>query len=156
MSECSLSTPNFSPDYVPKHRTNHSISPLLQWGILVLAGLVVIDLVAIIFVCRMFDTVFEDRGNLAGLKFADPYIGLKELYESGQVVSSNIDPIINRPRLSAQVYVNEPDKPAPRGERDHWIDGWGTLSPHERRLHVTPEVRCSRLHLEHTSTPLTT
>ncbi|KAM5531428.1 hypothetical protein V8D89_014885, partial [Ganoderma adspersum] len=128
------------PGYIPRRSSNHSISSLLQWGLLALAGLVLIDLVAIAFVCRMLDTVFKDRGTPAGLEFADPYIGLKELYESGQVASSTIEPIINRPRLSAQVYVNEPDRPAPRGERDHWIDGWGTLSPHERRLHVTTEV----------------
>ncbi|KAI1784842.1 hypothetical protein LXA43DRAFT_191240 [Ganoderma leucocontextum] len=126
--------------HVRKRSNDHSLSPLLRWGLLTVAGLVLIDLVAMAYVGYMFNTVFEDRGLPADLEFANPYIGLKELYESGQAVASNIEPIITRPRLSAQVFINEPDRPAPRGERDHWIDGWGTLSPNERRLHVTPEV----------------
>ena len=84
------------------------------------------DLIAFTYVCHMFNTVFEDKRISGDVEFANPYIGLKELYESGQLVSSKIEPIINRPRLSAQIFVNEPDRPAPRGERDHWIDGWGT------------------------------
>ncbi|PIL34499.1 hypothetical protein GSI_03276 [Ganoderma sinense ZZ0214-1] len=130
-----------SVDHLPTNRgSNRSVSPVLQWSLLALAGLIVVDLVALFYVCHMFNTVFEDRGTPSSFEFADPYIGLKALYESGEAVSSTIEPIINRPRLSAQVYANEPDRPAPRGERDHWIDGWGTVSPNERRLHVTPEV----------------
>ena len=88
----------------------------------------------------MSRTVFQDKDFAANLEYADPYIGLPELYASGQVNSSLIDPILIRPRVSTQVFVDEPDKLAPRGERDYWHKTWGMLSPHERRLHVTPNV----------------
>ncbi|TFK82242.1 hypothetical protein K466DRAFT_500655 [Polyporus arcularius HHB13444] len=88
----------------------------------------------------MFDTVFQDKDFALNLEYANPYIGLKELYESGKLNSSEIAPILIRPRVSAQVFVDQPDKLAPRGEHDYWDETWGMLSPNERRLHVTPKV----------------
>ena len=88
----------------------------------------------------MFDTVFEDKNFAAHLKFADPYIGLRELYEAGKINTSDIDPIILRPRASGQVFPDSPERVSPRGERDAWVPGWGTVSPHEKHLHVTRTV----------------
>ena len=88
----------------------------------------------------MFGTVFQDKDFAGTLEYANPYIGLEELYQSGKVNSSYIEPIIIRPRISAQVFVEDPDRLAPRGEHDYWHETWGMLSPNERRLHVTPTV----------------
>ncbi|KAM5531441.1 hypothetical protein V8D89_014898 [Ganoderma adspersum] len=130
------------PAYLVRRPRNIStpMSPLLLWlaSAVLLVGC--IDLIALAYVWHMSGTVFQDKDFAANLEYADPYIGLAELYASGRVNSSPIDPILIRPRVSAQVYVDEPDKLAPRGERDYWHETWGMLSPHERHLHVTPNV----------------
>ncbi|KAJ2966014.1 hypothetical protein NUW54_g13930 [Trametes sanguinea] len=72
--------------------------------------------------------------------YASPYIGLDALYASGKVNASKVNPITIRPRISAQVFVNEPGKLAPIGERDYWHETYGMMSTHERRLHVTSEI----------------
>ena len=116
------------------------ISPLLLWFSAALAVVATIDLLAIVHVVRMFDTVFQDKDFAANLEYANPYIGLKELYDSGKVKPSKVDPILISPRLSGQVYVDEPDRLAPRGEHDYWSPMWGMLSPHEHHLYVTSKV----------------
>ena len=98
------------------------------------------DLVALAYVTHMYSTVFQDKDFASNLEYANPYIGLKELYESGKVESSEIAPILIRPRVSAQIFADEPNKLTPRGEHDYWDDTWGMLSPNERHLHVTPNV----------------
>ena len=117
------------------------VPQLLSWLAAAVVIVAVSDLLALAYIARMFDTVFQDENFAANLEYASPYIGLKELYESGQVNSSKIDPILIRPRVSAQVFVDEPDRLAPRGEHDYWSPAWGTLSPNERHLYVTPKVR---------------
>ncbi|KAI0710871.1 hypothetical protein C8Q76DRAFT_738985 [Earliella scabrosa] len=99
-----------------------------------------IDFLSIVHVARMLDTVFQDKNFAANLEYANPYIGLKELYDSGKVKPFKIDPILIRPRISAQVFVNEPDRLAPRGEHDYWSPTWGMLSPHEHHLYVTSKI----------------
>ncbi len=133
----------------PKATSDSPISPLLLW----LAGAVLlvacIDLLSLAYIWRMSGTVFQDKDFAANLEYADPYIGLTELYASGRVNASPIDPILIRPRVSAQVYVDRPDRLAPRGERDYWHATWGTLSPNERHLHVTPNVSPCPISLAH-------
>ena len=72
-----------------------------------------------------------------------------ELYASGKVnFSSPIDLILVRPRISAQVYVDGPDKFKPRGvDRDYWHETWGMLSLHERHIHITPSVSVRSSHI---------
>lgn len=131
-----------APAYLVRHprKTSTPISPLLIWLASAILLVCCIDLMALIYVWRMSGTVFQDKNFAANLEYADPYIGLTELYTSGKVNSSPIDPILIRPRISAQVYVDEADRLTPRGERDYWHETWGMLSPHERHLHVTPNV----------------
>ena len=88
----------------------------------------------------MYGTVFQDKDFAGTLEYANPYIGLKELYESGTVNSSKLDPILLRPRISAQVFVDQPDRLSPRGERDYWDQTWGLMSPNEKHLHVTSKA----------------
>ncbi|PIL34475.1 hypothetical protein GSI_03252 [Ganoderma sinense ZZ0214-1] len=131
---------DMSPD-IPRKTRSTPISPLVVWlaSAVLLVGC--IDLLALAYVWRISGTVFQDKDFAAAtLEYADPYIGLTELYASGKVNSSPIDPILVRPRVSAQVYVDQPTKLAPRGERDYWHETWGMLSPNERHLHVTPNV----------------
>ena len=116
------------------------ISPVLLWLAAAVCIVACVDLVALTFIWRMFGTVFQDKDFAGTLEYANPYIGLEELYQSGKVNSSHIEPIVIRPRISAQVFVEDPDRLAPRGEHDYWHETWGMLSPNERRLHVTPTV----------------
>ncbi|CDO69750.1 hypothetical protein BN946_scf184697.g22 [Trametes cinnabarina] len=118
-----------------------AVSPLLLWlGALVLV-IACTDLVALFYVGYLSRTVFQDKDFAAHLEYASPYIGLDELYASGKVNASKIEPLEIRPRISAQVFVKEPDRLAPRGERDYWHKTYGRMSPHELRLHVTPDIR---------------
>ncbi|TFK82237.1 hypothetical protein K466DRAFT_578243 [Polyporus arcularius HHB13444] len=116
------------------------IPRLLLWLAAAVVLVACTDLIALAYVARMFGTVFQDKDFALNLEYANPYIGLKELYELGMVNLSQIAPILIRPRVSAQVFVDQPDKLAPRGEHDYWDETWGMLSPNERRLHVTPNV----------------
>ncbi|KAI1784832.1 hypothetical protein LXA43DRAFT_1121146 [Ganoderma leucocontextum] len=123
-----------------KTPSSERVSPLLPWLATAILLVACIDLLSLAYVYHMSGIVFQDKDFAANLEYADPYIGLTELYASGKVNSSTIEPILIRPRVSAQVYVDEPDKLAPRGERDYWHETWGTLSPNERHLHVTPNA----------------
>ncbi|KAI0631479.1 hypothetical protein C8Q77DRAFT_1218951 [Trametes polyzona] len=117
-----------------------TVSRLALWlgALVLLVGLT--DLAALAYTAHLAATVFAPKDFAARLEYASPYIGLKELYESGRVNASAIEPITIRPRVSAQVFVDEPDRFAPRGEHDYWHEQYGTLSPNERRLRVSPEV----------------
>ena len=67
------------------------LSPLLLW--LADAALLVgcIDLIVLTYVWCMSGTVFEHECFAANLEYADPYIGLTELYASaGKVNSSSV------------------------------------------------------------------
>ncbi|OSC98581.1 hypothetical protein PYCCODRAFT_1439091 [Trametes coccinea BRFM310] len=117
-----------------------AVSPLALWlGALVLV-IACTDLGALLYVGYLSRTVFQDKNFAANLEYASPYIGLDELYASGKVNASKVDPITIRPRISAQVFVNEPGRLAPIGERDYWHKTYGRMSTHERRLQVTPEI----------------
>ncbi|KAI0325746.1 hypothetical protein GY45DRAFT_1329853 [Cubamyces sp. BRFM 1775] len=115
-------------------------SPLFLWvGALVLV-IACTDLVALLYVGHLSRTVFQDKDFASHLEYASPYIGLKELYESGAVNKTEVDPITVRPRVSAQVFANDTDRLAPRGEHDYWHTRYGRMSPNERHLHVTSDI----------------
>ncbi|TBU27415.1 hypothetical protein BD311DRAFT_724083 [Dichomitus squalens] len=119
-------------------RTQYILPPLLRWVAAAVVIIGIIDTCALVYVTHMFNTVFRPKDFASRLQYGNPYIGLQDLYSSGKVNSSAIDPIVLRPRSSAQVFVDEPDRVSPRGLRDTWKAGWGTVSPNERHLHVTP------------------
>ncbi|KAH9914376.1 uncharacterized protein BXZ73DRAFT_106618 [Epithele typhae] len=117
------------------------LSSLAKWIVSALLVICFTDVVGFLYLVRSFATVYQDPHYATNLEYADSYIGLKELYASGRINSSAIDPIFVRPRVSAQVYEDDPDNLTPLGERDYWRDGFGRASPHERRLYVTPTTR---------------
>ncbi|KAI0370740.1 hypothetical protein BV20DRAFT_943374 [Pilatotrama ljubarskyi] len=86
---------------------------------------------------RIMDTVYADVG-VADLEYASPYYGLAELYSSGTINASRIEPILNTPRVVTQVFFDRPDEVAPIGEHDVFQKAFGTLSPHEKHLRVSP------------------
>ncbi|KAI0631447.1 hypothetical protein C8Q77DRAFT_1061477 [Trametes polyzona] len=86
---------------------------------------------------RIMSTVYADVGT-SELEFASPYHGLAELYRSGIVEPPVLQPILNIPRVVAQVFSDRPDELAPVGEHDVFTKVFGTLSPHEKHLHVSP------------------
>ncbi|KAH9850979.1 hypothetical protein C2E23DRAFT_833742 [Lenzites betulinus] len=95
----------------------------------------VTDQLTLLYMSRIMKTVYADVGTV-GLEFASPYHGLAELYSSDTVSPPQLDPILNVPRVVAQVFTDRPDELAPVGEHDVFIKAFGTLSPHEKHLHV--------------------
>ena len=107
-----------------------------------LALLVVVvatDAITLLYMSRIMDTVYADLST-DELEFANPYHGLDALYSSGTIESSKIEPIQNIPRVVAQVFPNQPKRLAPVGEHDMFNKVFGTLSPHEKHLQVSPSV----------------
>ena len=107
-----------------------------------LALLVVVvatDAITLLYMSRIMDTVYADLST-DDLEFANPYHGLDALYSSGTIESSKIDPIQNIPRVIAQVFPDQPKDLAPVGEHDMFNKVFGTLSPHEKHLQVSPSV----------------
>jgi hypothetical protein len=85
-----------------------------------------------IYVYQLFQTHYADPVVPEHLPFASPYINLDGLHRSVRINSLNIEPFINRPRISAQVFSDRPDDPSPKG-REIVLDRYGTLSTSERR-----------------------
>ena len=73
------------------------------------------------------------------LEFRNSYVGLDELYETGTVSSSDHAPILNMPRIAAQISRDDPHKVFPEGEHE-WFSEYGTLSPPDRHLQVSNDV----------------
>ncbi|KAH9943880.1 hypothetical protein B0H21DRAFT_471993 [Amylocystis lapponica] len=118
---------------------SQSLPSKLSLAIVLLAVVAVMDLFAIVIAYRIFRTSCT-KVDMANLEFANPYTGLAELYSSGYANASEISPILNKPRFTAQVFRSSPDKPAPIGEDDVW-GVHGLLAPNERHLRVDPDVR---------------
>ncbi|EJF62013.1 hypothetical protein DICSQDRAFT_136127 [Dichomitus squalens LYAD-421 SS1] len=111
----------------------------LTWILALLVIVVATDGIALFYMSRIMKTVFADLGT-DELEFANPYHGLETLYRSGKINASKIDPIQNLPRVVAQVFPDRPKELAPIGEHDLFNKVFGTLSPHEKHLHVSPNV----------------
>ncbi|KAI1782600.1 hypothetical protein LXA43DRAFT_1103694 [Ganoderma leucocontextum] len=111
----------------------------LTWVLALVVIVAATDGIALFYMSRIMDTVFADLST-DKLDFANPYHGLDALYSSGKINSSKIDPIQNIPRVVAQVFPDRPKEPAPVGEHDLFNKVFGTLSPHEKHLHVAPNV----------------
>ncbi|OBZ73325.1 hypothetical protein A0H81_06838 [Grifola frondosa] len=108
---------------------------ILLWIITLLLIITVTDILSLLYVRHVFATVYSDS-NTAELEFANPYIGLAELYKYGGINASRIDPILNRPRVVAQVFRDRPMELAPLGEHDWFDPSYGTITPNEKHLKV--------------------
>ncbi|KAI0710797.1 hypothetical protein C8Q76DRAFT_624025 [Earliella scabrosa] len=111
----------------------------LGWVLALLVVVAATDGIALVCMSRIMRTVYADLGT-DELEFANPYHGLDALYSSGIVNSSKIEPMQNVPRVVAQVFPDRPAELAPLGEHDMFNKVFGTLSPHEKHLHVGPGV----------------
>ena len=98
--------------------------------------LIAIDITAYAYITRR---LFSQVG-LDDLEFRSSYVGLHELYKSGQLKPSRYDRTINMPRSAVQVYETDPDKVSPQGDHQ-WLSDFGTLAPPDRRLQVSNTVR---------------
>ncbi|OCH85534.1 hypothetical protein OBBRIDRAFT_739734 [Obba rivulosa] len=89
---------------------------------------------------RIIRTVYPERYvEDSKLEIASPYVGLHDLYRSGKVNASKIEPILVSPRVIAQVYRDRPERLAPVGEHD-FLNQYGTLAPNEKHLFVNPNT----------------
>ncbi len=111
----------------------------LTWVVALLVVVAATDGIALFYMSRIMNTVYADLGT-DDLEFANPYHGLDALYSSGTINSSKIEPMQNIPRVVAQVFSDRPKELAPVGEHDLFNKVFGTLSPHEKHLHVSPSV----------------
>ncbi|KAM5545841.1 hypothetical protein V8D89_000879 [Ganoderma adspersum] len=114
-------------------------SSALTWVLALVVVIAATDGIALFYMSRIMNTVYADLST-DELDFANPYHGLDTLYSSGQINSSKIGPIQNIPRVVAQVFPDRPKELAPVGEHDLFNKVFGTLSPHEKHLSVSPSV----------------
>ena len=98
------------------------------------------DIVGFILLFCVYTSVFKETDYTLNLEYANPYIGLEELYRNGTAIAPDLPPILMRPDISAQVYAHKPYELASRGERDHWSTIHRTLSPREPHLYVNSTV----------------
>ncbi|KAH9837916.1 uncharacterized protein C8Q71DRAFT_568715 [Rhodofomes roseus] len=112
--------------------------PLWQYALATLLLVALTDLAFLAYISRIFATEYFDA---ADLPLANPYIGLKELYELGRVEPDRIEPLLNRPRVATQVFRDEPDRAGSRGEHEVWNTMMGTLSPYDRHLLIDDMTR---------------
>ncbi|KAI0041331.1 hypothetical protein FA95DRAFT_1501645, partial [Auriscalpium vulgare] len=75
------------------------------------------------------------NGGFTDLDMANPYVGLDELYASGIVNASKIDPVLTKARVTATVYSDRPGEMAPIGEHDVF-GKYGYLTAREQHFHV--------------------
>ena len=87
----------------------------------------------------------HDSPATAHLPIRNPYVGLAELYAPalGNATPGTYAPIVNAPRVAAQVSRTEPARVWPEDEH-RWLSALGTMSPPDRHLLVTDDVRPSR------------
>ncbi|KAL6306347.1 hypothetical protein BKA93DRAFT_153763 [Sparassis latifolia] len=113
----------------------------LSFVLTLLLVVAAVDILSVIYISHIFQTYYADENaGLNELEFANPNVGLDALYKSGIVNASRIEPILNTPRLVAQVYHDHPSRLAPTGEHEYYSAWFGTLSPHERHLQVDPNT----------------
>ncbi|KAH9915530.1 uncharacterized protein B0H18DRAFT_1124853 [Fomitopsis serialis] len=112
--------------------------PVWQYVLACLLLVALTDLAFLSYIARIFATEYFDD---ADLPLANPYIGLKELYDLGRVEPDRLDPLLNKPRLATQVFRDEPDRAGTRGEHEVWNAAMGTLSPYDRHLLVDDTTR---------------
>ncbi|CDO70536.1 hypothetical protein BN946_scf184573.g4 [Trametes cinnabarina] len=126
-----------SPENKPLWAQPSGRSPTVVTVMFILLAVVAsTDLIALFYMSRILNTAYADLGT-AGLEYANPYHGLAELYSSGAVQPPTIKPLLNTPRVVAQVFSDRPEELAPIGEHDLFTKAFGTLSPHEKHLQVT-------------------
>ncbi|TFY55922.1 hypothetical protein EVJ58_g7947 [Rhodofomes roseus] len=112
--------------------------PLWQYALATLLLVALTDLAFLAYIARIFATEYFDA---ADLPLANPYIGLKELYDLGRVEPDRIEPLLNRPRVATQVFRDEPDRAGSRGKHEVWNTVMGTLSPYDRHLLIDDTTR---------------
>ncbi|TFK86959.1 hypothetical protein K466DRAFT_586786 [Polyporus arcularius HHB13444] len=118
---------------------SHDRCAALPWVFALLVVVAAANGITLLYMSRIMNTVYADLST-DELEFANPYHGLDALYRSGTIASSKIDPIQNIPRVVAQVFPGRPKELAPVGEHDLFNKAFGTLSPHEKHLQVSPSV----------------
>jgi hypothetical protein len=111
-------------------------SNILFVAVAVLSVLVAVDIAAYTYITRL---LFSQVG-LDDLEYRSSYVGLGELYESGQLTPSRYNRTINMPRRAVQVYETYPDKVSAQGDHQ-WLSDFGTLAPPDRHLQVSGTVR---------------
>ncbi|KAF9228294.1 hypothetical protein BS17DRAFT_745630 [Gyrodon lividus] len=105
-----------------------------KWVVVLLLTVWLTDVGGFLYVYRTFQNVYADT-SAANLEAGNPYIGLDALYRSATVNSSEIEPFVTLPRVTAQVFRSRPQEPSPRGI-EVAIYPHGTLTPNEKHLHV--------------------
>jgi hypothetical protein len=112
-------------------------------SILMASGLMmffVVDIFVFISVARLLLEARYSAEDPENMEFRNPYIGLNELYGYHKIKPSRYNTLINEPRLSAQISPVEPSRVFPI-DAHRWLSDFGVLSPPDRHLQVTSDVR---------------
>ncbi|CCL98203.1 uncharacterized protein FIBRA_00197 [Fibroporia radiculosa] len=118
----------------------HTNSAFLKWATIFLCMIILIDLAVYLHVFRIILGLVD--GSIAELEaeYRNPYVGLAELYASGRVNALHYGPITNVPRVAQQVSRSEPRKVFQEAVHRRWLGQFGTVSPNDRRLHVSNDL----------------
>lgn len=100
----------------------------------------VVDIFVFISVARLLLEARYSAEEPESMEFRNPYIGLDELYSYHKIKPSRYNTLINEPRLSAQISSAEPSRVFPI-DAHRWLSDFGVLSPPDRHLQVTNDVR---------------
>lgn len=100
----------------------------------------VVDIFVFISVARLLLEARYSAEEPESMEFRNPYIGLDELYSYHKTKPSRYNTLINKPRLSAQISSAEPSRVFPI-DAHRWLSDFGVLSPPDRHLQVTSNVR---------------
>ncbi|KAI0077305.1 hypothetical protein K474DRAFT_1596395, partial [Panus rudis PR-1116 ss-1] len=107
------------------------------WAIVVILSFLVLDIAVFAYTARVLTSGADSV--LGELEVRNTYVGLEELYAEGVVKSSRYEPLINRPRVIAQVTSVEPNKIYPVDQLRKLSDV-GRLSPPDFHLQVSPNT----------------
>ena len=100
----------------------------------------VVDIFVFISAARLLLEARYSAEDPENMEFRNPYIGLDELYTYHKIKPSRYNTLINEPRFSAQISQAERSRVFPI-DTHRWLSDFGVLSPPDRHLQVTSDVR---------------
>jgi len=113
------------------------LSIIMASGLMVF---LVVDIIVFISMARLLLEAKYSAEEPENMEFRNPYIGLDELYNYHKIKPSHYNTLTNEPRISAQISSAEPSRVFPI-DAHRWLSDFGVLSPPDRHLQVTSDVR---------------
>jgi len=115
------------------HRTKPKRSFMLQTVLVVFAANVALYL----YIAHTLNGLLDEP--VKELPIQNTYLGLEDLYRTGRNTTSRYPPILNTPRLTAQVSKAEARKVFPQDQHSRLMP-FGTVSSFDRHIQVSEDI----------------